>query len=158
MPSKTILGIDNGLSGCLAFYDEAELMLYDMPVFEGDRKSLDLQRIKSTIELQAPDLAYIEKLTPMPKVSGLTGFSMGHSEGAIRGILTCMNIPYVMVRPAVWKKFFNCPAEKDQARAKASELLPQFSHNWPLKRHDGRAEAGLIALYGMYQEKGKINL
>lgn len=153
-----ILGLDNGLSGCLAFYDCAELMLYDTPVFDGDKKTLDLQRIKALLELEQPDVAYIEKLTPLPKISGVSGFSMGVSEGAFLGLLTALNIPYVMVRPAVWKKFFNCPADKDAARKRASELLPQFSHNWPLKKHDGRAEASLIALYGMYQEQGKINI
>jgi crossover junction endodeoxyribonuclease RuvC len=94
----------------------------------------------------------------LPQISGVSGFSMGVSEGSFLGILTGLNIPYTMVRPAVWKKFFNCPADKDAARQKASQLLPQFSHNWPLKKHDGRAESALIALYGMYQEKGKINL
>lgn len=155
---KTILGIDNGLSGCLAFYNQAELMIYDMPVFEGDRKSLDLIRIREIIRLDPPEHCFVEKLTPMPKVSGLSGFSMGHSEGAILGILSCLEIPYTLVRPNVWKKFFNCPAEKDAARSRASALLPQFAHNWPLKKHDGRAEAALIALYGYMKNNSTIHI
>jgi hypothetical protein len=43
------------------------------------------------------------------------------------------------------------PAEKDGARARASQLLPQHAGHWPLKKHDGRAEAALIALYGWRQ-------
>jgi hypothetical protein len=27
-------------------------------------------------------------------------------------------------------------------------LLPAFSHNWDLKKHDGRAEAAMIAWHG----------
>lgn len=150
--TKTILGLDNGLSGCLAFYNVEELMLYDMPIFSGDKKTLDLQRIKTLLEQDKPEIAYIEKLTPLPQISGVSGFSMGVSEGCFMGLLTALNIPYVMVRPAVWKKFFNCPADKEAARKRASELLPQFSHNWPLKKHNDRAEASLIALYGHYQQ------
>jgi crossover junction endodeoxyribonuclease RuvC len=54
-----------------------------------------------------------------------------------------------MVRPNIWKKAIGCPKDKDMARMLASRLLPQHSDNWPLKKHDGRAEAALIALYGL---------
>jgi hypothetical protein len=40
---------------------------------------------------------------------------------------------------------------KDASRARASELLPAYSHLWQRKRDDGRAEAALIALYGWRQ-------
>jgi hypothetical protein len=40
------------------------------------------------------------------------------------------------------------PAEKDGARARASQLIPAGASWWPLVKHDGRAEAALIALYG----------
>ena len=150
---KTILGIDNGLSGALSFYDGQELLIYDIPVFQGEkRQSLDLQEIKRIILNDRPAHCYIEKLTPMPKISGLTAFSMGHSEGVMHGILSAFNIPFTFIRPAEWKKAMQCPADKDAARKRASELLPRFSHNWPLKKHDGRAESALIALYGFNQK------
>jgi hypothetical protein len=40
---------------------------------------------------------------------------------------------------------------KDGCRARASQLLPEAADQWPLRRHDGRAEAALIALYGARQ-------
>lgn len=146
---KTILGIDNGLKGCLAFYNGEELMLYDMPTLEvKERNVLNMQAIKQIIKNDPPWHVYIEKLTPMPKISGLGSFSMGHSEGFMLGLMTGFNLPYTMIRPNDWKKQMGCPADKDGARARASQLLPEHAQNWPLKKHDGRAEAALIALYG----------
>jgi crossover junction endodeoxyribonuclease RuvC len=146
---KTILGIDNGLGGSLCFYNGEECMIYDMPTLEvKNRNVLDMQAIARLLKQDPPWHTYIEKLTPMPKVSGLSGFSMGHSEGFILGLLTGFNLPYTLIRPNNWKAIMQCPADKDGARQRASQLLPQFAHNWPLKKHDGRAESALIALYG----------
>lgn len=145
---KTILGIDNGLHGALSFYDGAELLIYDMPTYGTDRPALDLIRLADIIRINKPDHAYIEKLTPLPKISGLTAFSMGHSEGAVIATLTALQIPFTMTRPMEWKKVMQCPAEKDAARKRASELLPTHAHNWTRKKDDGRAESSLISLYG----------
>ena len=146
---KTILGIDNGLLGCLAFYNGEELILHDMPTIEvKGRRALDMQRIKQIILEDIPWHVYIEKTTPMPKLGGLPCYSMGHSEGFMLGLMTGFNIPYTLVRPNDWKKAMGCPADKGGAKQRASELLPQFSHNWPLKKHHDRAESALIALYG----------
>jgi hypothetical protein len=35
-------------------------------------------------------------------------------------------------------------------------LLPQAAHQWPLRKHDGRAEAALLALYGARQLQGPV--
>ena len=151
---KTILGIDNGLKGALSFYDTKELIIYDMPTLkDGKRNMLDVQGLIRIILSDKPYHCIFEKLTPMPKIGGLQSFSMGHSEGVIIGILSSLNIPFSFVRPNVWKKAMQCPKDKDAARMRASQLLPEFSHNWPLKKHDGRAESALIALYGYQQVK-----
>jgi hypothetical protein len=145
----TILGIDNGLKGALCFYNGEELILHDMPTLEvNGRNVLDMQAIAALIKQDPPWHTYLEKTTPMPKISGLGAYSMGHSEGFMLGLLTGFNLPYTLVRPNEWKRIMGCPADKDGARLRASQLLPQFAHNWPLKKHDGRAESSLIALYG----------
>lgn len=148
LAKMNILGIDNGLKGALAFYDGSENLVYDMPTYGMERPAIDIIRLCDIIRLNKPDHAYIEKLTPMPKISGLTAFSMGHSEGIMEACLNALQVPYTLVRSSAWKKAMSCPADKDAARMRASQLLPQFAHNWDLKKHDGRAEASLIALYG----------
>lgn len=150
----TYLGIDNGLSGALAFYNEDEMIIYDMPTLQiNKRKVIDEQALRALILNDRPAHCLIEKLTPLPRISGLTAFSMGHSEGLIKGILTGFNVPYTLVRPADWKKTMGCPKDKDAARLRASQLMPDFAHNWIRKKDDGRAEAAILAL--MLYEKYK---
>lgn len=146
--SKNILGVDNGLHGALSFYDGAELLVYDMPVYDTDRPAIDMIRLADIIRVNKPTHAYIEKLTPLPKISGLTAFSMGHSEGLALATLSMLQVPYTLVRPVEWKKAMQCPKDKDAARQRATQLLPKFSHNWDRKKDDGRAESALVALYG----------
>lgn len=150
----TYLGIDNGLSGALAFYDGVELMIYDMPVFEiGGRKAINEPALQKIILTDRPAHVILEELTPLPKVGKLQSFSMGQSQGIMRGLFTAFDIPYTLIRPAHWKKAMACPKDKDASRKRASELLPSHSHNWERKEDDGRAEAALLAL--MAYEKYK---
>jgi len=145
---KTILGIDVGMSGALAFYDRDELIIFDMPVSERNKtKRMDCHRIAAIIKEQKPDHAYIEQVNAFG-MGASSAYNFGWSCGSIEGILATLNIPFSYVTPMVWKKAMECPKDKDAARFRASQLMPLFSHNWPLKKHDGRAEASLIALYG----------
>jgi len=60
-----------------------------------------------------------------------------------------MKIAYTLVAPATWKRALGgIPAEKDAARARASQLMPSASGYWARKKDDGRAEAALIAFWG----------
>ena len=144
-----ILGIDNGVSGCMAFYDGAELLIYDMPTFEiKNRNVLNIVRIVEILKTNLPQKCFVEQLLPYGQGGAMQNFSMGNSEGVFLGVLTALQIPFEFVRPGIWKKTMRCTADKDSARQRASELLPTFAHNWDLKKHHGRAEASLIALYG----------
>ena len=79
-----------------------------------------------------------------------SAFNFGFTTGAIHGILAGLGIPYRTVVPVVWKRYFGLLGQgKDASRAEASRRLPQHAHHWPLKKHDGRAEATLLALYGV---------
>ncbi len=144
-----ILGIDPGMSGALAYYDAEELLIWDMPIFKRENgNDLDVLKLCEIFRECGPDHVFLEKTVAMPKVSGKAAYSMGKSEGAFVAICAALRLPYTTVRPAEWKKSMSCPADKDQARRRASELLPAYSHNWDRKKDDGRAEAALIALYG----------
>jgi hypothetical protein len=58
------------------------------------------------------------------------------------------DLPYTLVSSMKWKKAMQCPKDKDAARSRASQLLPQYAHCWQLKRQDGIAESSLLAFYG----------
>lgn len=149
-----ILGVDPGMSGALAYYDGDELIIWDMPIFEKEKgKDLDIHRLALFFDEAEAEHMFLEKTTALPKISGKAAYSMGKSEGAILGIAAVQKLSYTLTRPAEWKKEMSCPADKDAARQRASQLLPQYAHNWDLKKHDGRAEAALIALFGYHKMK-----
>jgi len=145
---KTILGIDVGIKGALSFYDGEELIIYDMPVFKRNKTSrLDGITARNIILTQSPDHVYIEQVNAFG-MGATSAYNFGWNCGAIEGVLSAHLIPFTYVTPRKWKNEMNCPTDKDAARMRATQLLPQFAHNWDLKKHDGRAEASLIALYG----------
>lgn len=149
--SKTILGVDVGMSGALAFYDSAELLIYDMPVFKRNKTSrIDCLRLSDIIELNNPHHAYVEQVNAFG-MGVSSAYNFGWSCGSVEAVLACHKVPFTYITPQVWKKAMSCPKDKDAARMRASQLLPQFAHNWDLKKHDSRAEAALIALYGFNQ-------
>lgn len=146
--SKTILGVDCGIYGALAFYDTQELIIYDMPVFSRNKtQRVDNHKLNQIIREQSPTHAYIEQVNAFG-MGATSAYGFGWNCGCIEAVLSCNNIPFSYVTPQVWKKTMQCPTEKDGARMRATQLLPQFAYNWDLKKHDGRAEASLIALYG----------
>lgn len=153
---KTILGIDPGLSGALAFYDGDELIVYDVPTLNIERNGKNKRQILvpalvSLIDLNRPAHAYLELVGAMPGQGVSSMFQMGRGFGQIEGILMSLRIPVTYVTPQKWKKDLSVPKDKDGARMRASQLMPNFAHNWDLKKHDGRAEAALIALWGFKQ-------
>ena len=146
---KTILGIDPGASGALAFYDQRELLIYDMPVFQRNKtKRIDCQSFLKILKTHDVDHAYIEQVNAFRM--GATGaYNFGWNCGVVEALVSSQNIPFTYVTPQRWKKELQVPKDKDAARMRASQLLGDHAHNWPLKTHDGRAESSLIALYGM---------
>ena len=75
-------------------------------------------------------------------------FKFGYVCGGLRGLVASHFIPVTYLTPKKWKGALGVPKAKDGARARASELLPGYSHLWQRVKDDGRAEAALIALYG----------
>ncbi len=145
---KTILGIDVGMYGALAFNNSKEIMIYDMPVFERNKtKRLNCHKIHEIITVQKPDMAYIEQVNAFG-MGASSAYNFGWSCGAIEAVLACCNVPFSYVTPQTWKKDMQVPKDKNAARMRASQLMPRETHQWDLKKHDGRAEAALISLYG----------
>lgn len=148
-----ILGVDPGLNGALAFLDivAGTLTVHDMPTIEAGVKSkrvVDESGLARMIDASSANHAYVEKVGAMPGNGAVSMFGFGVSFGLVRGVIAANFIPVTLVPPQTWKRVLGVPAAKEGARARASQLLPAFSHLWPLVKHDGRAEAALIAYYG----------
>lgn len=155
------LGIDPGLSGALALYDSdtGDLFVADVPVHELRRngklrREPDGRAISDIIADCAAKgrvNAWIEHVSSMPGEGAVGAFTFGKVVGLLTGVCIAHGLAIDRVTPSVWKKAMGVPADKDAARARASEILPQHSRLWPLKKHDGRAEAALLAVYGSRQ-------
>lgn len=170
------LGIDPGIHGAVgAAYDRVDgrigVDVFDMPtaptVVSGKRRDrVDphaLFALLAGLAMGAPGLALqeevwarpIRKLTPkgIIKISRDPGtmLQLGMAAGISLGQLAAHSIPFRLIPPGDWKKAMGVPGDKDAARLFASRLLPDCAHLWPLKKHDGRAEAALLAVYALRQ-------
>lgn len=155
--TKTILGVDSGLTGALTFYDGTECLIFDMPVFQittnGKKKNtVDCHRLLQIIREKKPDMAYLENVNAMPGQGVTSMFNMGRTLGRIEMAIMACDVPLVYIRPQEWKKYWSCPADKDGARQLAGQRFPQFKCNWELKKHHNRAESFLISVYGHHKE------
>jgi len=150
---RTILGIDPGAGGALSFYDGEELILFDMPVYEiakgkTKRKRVDFAMLCKIIMEQKPDHAYVELVSAQFGNGAASAFSFGCAVTCVDNALIVCKVPVTYITPQTWKKTMACPADKDAARLRASQLMPNHAHNWDRKKDDGRAESALIAYYG----------
>lgn len=154
MSGDLLLGADPGLKGALAFLDFAtgELVdVLDMPVLAiGSKDMLAEYELARRIDDLASRIveAWVETPTPRPgQAVGAVATSL-RNYGVLRGVLVANFLPVHDAPPSVWKREMKVSADKDEARAAASVLFPREVGRWNLKKHDGRAEAALIAVWG----------
>jgi len=151
----TVLGIDPGLSGAAAWLDTSgALAVVDMPVLQIDRgkkakREVDAAGLAELVRQHRPDVAIVERVGAMPGQGVTSMFSFGRSAGVIEGVLAGLGVPVTLVAPAAWKRALKVQSGKDGARLRASQLIPAGCGNWRLVKHDGRAEAALLAFWGL---------
>ncbi|HYH38275.1 MAG TPA: hypothetical protein VD860_08645 [Azospirillum sp.] len=147
-----LLGVDQGKHGALAFFEPetGALDVHDMPLAKDGRGRQVIDRVALALLLDRQDIthAWVEQVGVMPGEGAVGAFSFGLGCGLLLGILAANFTPTTTVTPQVWKRALRVPADKSAARLRASELLPRHAAHWPLVKHDGRAEAALLALYG----------
>lgn len=151
---KTIIGIDVGATGAIAFYNEDELIIFDTPVFERNKTTrVDCHALSKILEDNTADHAWIEQVNAFG-MGASSAFNFGWNCGCIEAALSVIGMPFSYITPQVWKRELSVPTDKNvtknknMARMRATQLLPQFSHNWDKSKHHNRAEAALIAYYG----------
>jgi crossover junction endodeoxyribonuclease RuvC len=122
------------------------------------KRELDIAGLIGILSLRRLTHAFLEAIGAMPG-QGVSGvFAFGKCYGVILGVIAARSIPVSLVPPVRWKRALVVPKAKDGARARASQLLPEAAHQWRLKKHDGRAEAALIALFGLRALNGSAVL
>lgn len=154
----TILGIDPGASGGIAFFSMQRglLSIFDMPTVEVKRggknkREVSAAMLNAIIGARDIDVAFVEKVGAMPGQGVSSMFQFGRSVGMIEGVLAALEIPTNYVTPQSWQKAVGARGGKDASRARAAELFPAYAANFSRKKDDGRADAALIAWYGAQQ-------
>ena len=155
-----IIGIDPGARGALVLLDAdtnrvehyADMPAHDVTVAGQKRKSVDPHGLANIIRSwdgrYARVFGVLEQVASMPKQGVASTFAFGRASMAPEAAMAALEIPFNLVRPNVWKKVMQCSGDKDDARRRASQLLPKDAHLWPNKKDADRAEAALLAVYG----------
>jgi crossover junction endodeoxyribonuclease RuvC len=162
-PSPLVIGIDPGLSGALAVFDAKTRKIHaivDMPVTQrGSKKTLDIYALADTIRIFSDELklAVLEDVSAMTYVNAegevrgqgaAASFSFGKTMGVVEGVLAVFGIPILYVKPAVWKMAVGVSSSKSSSLALARKVFPESVAFFALRKHDGRAEAALLARFG----------
>ena len=158
------IGIDPGLSGAVGVIDEGTIntqdpitvSVFDTPtvLVEGEKtKRKYLGRAMALLlepyAKRSDVLAVLENVHAMPKQGVSSSFCFGEGKGRWEGILDAYSIPTELVSPQRWKKAIMADQgkAKSAARFKAMALFPSLADQLKLVKHDGRAEALLMAEY-----------
>lgn len=137
-----VCGIDPGIAGSIACLSNEGLIVERMPILSVEKKfTLDISAIDRFLVAWKPDHVFIEKQLVLPKQGIVSGFRTGYHFGILVGLIQGKGLPLSLIAPATWKKSMQCPADKDAARYRASQLFPNNANDWKLKRDDGLAEA-----------------
>jgi crossover junction endodeoxyribonuclease RuvC len=149
IPNKMIIGIDPGANGAMAVLDGDRVTILDVPKVAGE---IDYVAWAKEWGAVLPFLSHIwiEQVGAMPGQGVTSMFNFGQVYGFVKALAYASGTPVSFVRPQKWKVGvgITAGAAKGASRIRASQLFPQHADLWKLVKHDGRAEALLIAYYG----------
>ncbi len=157
-----IIGIDGGVSGAVAFIDDDRCgyvysEVWDTPTFTcvingKERRQLDPAGFKRHCQDRAfgLDLVLFEEGQGVREQSGAASYKYGFVDGQMVGVVATLGLRYELVRPVVWKRALGLiKKSKDDSRRLATQLYPELERQFARVKDDGRAEALLIAHYGL---------
>lgn len=92
---------------------------------------------------------WLEKVGAMPGQGVTSMFRFGVGFGLWQGIIAALELPMTLVTPQAWKKeIMVAVSDKDATRIKAQSLYPSCVKDLCMIKHQGRADALMIAEYG----------
>ena len=145
-----VVGVDPGLTGAMAALNGAGVALFDLPVSKGELDGYALcAELVLANEIDPIDAVFVEETHAMPKNGSKANYSQGFSFGSIVTAVRIAKLPLHRVAPSTWKTKMGLRGKtKEASRHLAAELWPLAEFR--LVKHHNRAEAALIARYGLY--------
>lgn len=163
-----ILGIDPGLGGALAVISRVGTTTRLVEAIDTPTEGEDARRevsasVLNFIQQHRPDVAYIERAQAMPGDGGSSAFIYGKAYGAVRMAVRGCLVMLVTIEVRAWKTALDLPSRprseyrqaKEDSRQKALQLFPEGAERFRRVGDHGRAEAALIAYYGMMLAGGQ---
>lgn len=156
-----VLGIDIGVTGAISAVDSrGTCAVEDLPIVVGPSgKRVDARALIHMVRVMVPPgheaLACIEDVRARRMAGRVTSHSsetvLVLARGAIEAVLQIARIECRAIQPQAWKSFCGIAADKTgrQARDTAATLYPLAAHKLKRVKDHNRAEALLIAHFGM---------
>jgi crossover junction endodeoxyribonuclease RuvC len=166
-----LVGIDPGLKGAVAVVDLHQdgqlphlLSVTGTPTLTYKtrkkqwRREYDVPSMHGllTAAASSPNVriagVYLERQGARPGQGVTSTFSTGVGFGLWRGLIAACGLPLMTVQPQVWRRV--CGLGKGKA-ASLRVVLERFPTQFPahLRRHDGAADAVLLAYFGFLQTR-----
>lgn len=144
-----IVGIDPGFTGAIAFlYPNNILKVHDLPIQRlHNKRQIHCKQLVQLIRPILNRIKYvvIENVHAMPEQGVSSTFKFGYNAGILLGVVEAMGLTTFKVSPGAWKPALNLSKDKKKSLALAKKLFPKNKIDFKLVKHDGRAEAALIA-------------
>jgi hypothetical protein len=160
-----VVTCDPGLTGAFCLYDtkRGSMDLWPMPTYtrkvgKADRPFIDEQGIYDLFvgfQMFGATHFVIEEVGGLPRQSAPAAFKFATSYFTAIATARTLGFAVERVRPQVWKTKLRVPADKSQARMRASEMIPTHAHRWKFKKDDGLAEAALLAVWAEQAYRGR---
>lgn len=150
---KLTVGVDPGVTGALAFLDpDGEIVhMEDMPPVTDAALGAAVAALLRDLAPDVVAVAWVESQVGMPGQSSATTARFHRDYGAVLGAFGALGVRVELVAPAKWKKAAGLSRDKGLSLSAAVRRWPAHAGLFKLKKHDGRAEAALIALHGQGQ-------
>lgn len=149
--NKWIVGIDPGFKGAIAFLSlNDKLYIRDLPLtLYNGKKQIDHKVFSAMISTRASVVSFaaIEVVGSRPGQDVGSVIRFGFNAGVLHGVFAAHGIKVLNVVPAVWKSCLGLDQDKKKSLELARKLFPDYAHYFKLAKHDGRAEAALIAYF-----------
>lgn len=141
------LGIDPGFSGAWGMIDHNGKYQSCGDMLHNDKHILSRAvwaEMCQAVDRQDLEII-VESVHSMPRQGVASTFKFGMAYGAAISIAERFNCPWHLVTPKKWKKLLGLDSDKDNSLELARSLWPNAPLH--LKKHNGRAEALLLAEY-----------
>lgn len=139
---------DNNIGGTVI--DCSNLELVSVKGGKGGKKEIDFKKLYDHLcpWKYRVTTVIIEQVNSMPQQGIASAFRFGGGYYGIQAVCQCAGLPYILVTPAKWKKYYGLSSDKNQSRTMARRFYPKVKLD--LVKDADRAESLLMARYAMY--------